>query len=892
AMAQDEPAFPEKLAYTLNGQKELAGVTAEQTYDKTWNEHNFSVTGTCDADQITIEFETPDGWDGIVTAPSYAFFGKTPKTRGAEDWDPLEMVLKAGWTESNSITFDVDGMEHTSSIMFIKGDQVYSTMLGITFNVNREGGVKFPEYPESLSYTLNGAKEIPGVTVTQEMVTASDGEDHLTIHISGKCEANELTFEMVTPEGWNSMLVYHDNWSGDDDDDDMWMKAKAPAKQDDDFWMSLMYASFMNAYPGNSITFPADGDEYKAKAFLVKGDKFYTINIDIISDVNKADEPKFPERLDFTMNGEKELEGVEVTWGTDSYDGSPVINVTGTCDADAITFTFATPEGWDGFMISAPWGDVSTSGNIATRSESDWSPKDWLANMDYKPGNSVTFNTGEDNDASIALVWGDKTYNIWFALKYDVSKKGSDDPIIDPVEDPVFPESFVVDTFLNEGIEVDQYIDDDWYIIALTGEANSQEFSIVIDVPEGWDGFISANYSSEDIKVEESGVGPRKTRAESNWISIDNMDQVSKKEYVKGNKFTFPANGELQELQVFLYKGDMVDIGHEISLENREVTAAPMPEIPASFDVELSCEGLEVEQGPVSSWGQSYYGIMISGECPDKKLSVTLTVPEGWDGFVSSTDEGIDPEIADNTRASYDDYNWYSLEDMYSEGYKIGNKLTFSVDGEEHEGSMFLYKGNEALVYPIQIFMNAMPGEEIAVPTEFPSTLDLKFSCEGPTYRIEPDPYYSHYTDIYVEGECSEDEFTITVEIPEGWEGIYSDYESEDGEETRATTRAEEIIWEPISDLIEDGCVEGNTFKFKTGEEYELPVWLYLYRGNMYDDNNLFQLWVNVGKGTGVNAVESATQARYYNLQGVEVSNPTSGTFVKVVAGKASMVGV
>ena len=325
-----------------------------------------------------------------------------------------------------------------------------------------------------------------------------------------------------------------------------------------------------------------------------------------------------------------------------------------------------------------------------------------------------------------------------------------------------------------------------------------------------------------------------------------------------------------------------------------EPCAVVSPEIPESFDVTLSCEGLEVEQGLMPSYFGSTYAIIIEGECPDKQLSVTVAVPEGWDGFIAANDQAIDPEVASvETRASSDDYMWFDMEDFEAEGYKIGNKLTFNVDGEEHGGNMYLYKGNQVVYYPIKIYMNATPAGTSKRPTEFPALdeFQVTVSCEGLEVTVEQ----GFYTNIRVLGECDEEEITVSVAIPEGWDGYYSDYsyKYKQQEVDLTNTRANEINWQPVSELIEDDYKVENTFTFKT-DGLQHYVDMLLFYGDSYDKGNRIDFRVKVSqKGSAVESIDAIDgNATYYNANGAKVANPAKGMYIKVVDGKATKVVV
>ncbi|MDE6478626.1 MAG: hypothetical protein K2L45_00020, partial [Muribaculaceae bacterium] len=360
AIAQEEATYPSELNFTLNGEKELSGVNVSQTITQYDGAPllTIKITGECDADALTMDFVTPEGWD-------YALIdllldgGNSPfTTRSGDLWLPINRIDK-NFKKGNSFNFPVDGKDNFGTIYLVKGDSFWSNSIDIEMNVSKVGGsgddqpvtppTEMPEYPESLNITLNGEKELAGVTVTQTMEPYV-GDDYLTVTVTGECEANEITINMATPEGWDSMLTYSDYDGASEEINPL--KSKAPAKEGDDYWMPLSFAGWLT--PGNTITLPVDGEEWRASAYLVKGEDVYMINIDVIFDVKKADgpdvpgddDPALPSELNYTLNGEKELPGVKVRQLIDET--THVFSVTGECDAETITLAFDIPTGWDG----------------------------------------------------------------------------------------------------------------------------------------------------------------------------------------------------------------------------------------------------------------------------------------------------------------------------------------------------------------------------------------------------------------------------------------------------------------------------------------------------------------------------------------------------------------
>lgn len=416
-----------------------------------------------------------------------------------------------------------------------------------------------PTYPTTLDFTLNGEKELPGVTVSQTMVPY-DGSECLTIDITGECDANVITMDFLTPDGWDYALI--------DSLIDGEGSPFSTRSKESDSWVALK--DVKGYKKGNYFKFPVNGKQSYGTIYLVKGDYVWAYSIDITIAVSKIegsdkdpDTLKLPEALDYTLNGEKELPGITVKQQID--DTYHLISITGECDSDKITVSFATPEGWDGLMIADFFGcgEISTA---ETRSDVNLIPIENILGMGFKEGNTITFDTdGEANIGYIALIKGDMACSTYIDFEITVSNaNGSDDPIV--IDAPEFPTEVNMTTFA-EGLEVWQGIEYDILTIILSGEIAEKTFDVVLDVPEGWDGFISLPYE-DHIVIGESELGPKTRAEEPYWMEIDEVLDWGAE---KGNKFTFSPNGEKQDVMVYLYKGGMVDVGNWISLENNGV---------------------------------------------------------------------------------------------------------------------------------------------------------------------------------------------------------------------------------------------------------------------------------------------------------------------------------
>lgn len=120
---------------------------------------------------------------------------------------------------------------------------------------------------------------------------------------------------------------------------------------------------------------------------------------------------------------------------------------------------------------------------------------------------------------------------------------------------------------------------------------------------------------------------------------------------------------------------------------------AAAPEFPSSFDVSVSFEGAEVTQGEEFE----VYTVKVTGTAPDATYTVTVGVPEGWDGLIGMTDSDFSSDI-EPLASKIQAFEWMPLEAMLENGFRITDTLTFPADGEEHTGYFYLYKGDQVEV--------------------------------------------------------------------------------------------------------------------------------------------------------------------------------------------------
>lgn len=600
-------------------------------------------------------------------------------------------------------------------------------------------------------------------------------------------------------------------------------------------------------------------EQLKTGGFFVQGPSI--IN-QIIYIPGEEAEPTFPETFEYTLNGEKELPGVSVDF-TDSGWG-PTMNITGTSDAEEIAVTFAVPEGWDGWIISADYAEVSDSNNstFSTRGEYDWGSLDQYTQfMGYKKGNTVTFPVEEEgNYAMLGLYVGDKVYNTGLTIEYNVTPASSSD-------EPLIPESIVVTTF-DEGLVVSQDKDqnDGAISVEITGTVNQEEYSIVLDVPEGWDGYVCFPWFSE-VEIEESQAGAKKIAAtDHDWSSIEDYLADG---YTKGNKLTFKANGYWSFVDAFLYKGDQVDYNAYIS-----ITA----QVERQYcKVTTSIEDLEVTQ-------EEYDGVVlvnVNGSTTESEYQVTVEPLEGYDGFLAMTDTdmygegeplkkiGIEPE-------------WFPISALMEEGFKISNTLTFPIDGEEHFGQLIPYKGEEA---DVANFINV---NSYVTKPQFPEEIEVSTSNETliveQAWNSEEERY-----NISITGEITAKSYVAELEVPDGWTGYMALAHDDEGVSMRRYIAGyTEADWLPISEFEKAGFVSSNNFKINTGDEPQY-IDLYLYKDDQVDYNAYIQLTSEVKRAAFTGPEFPRELDITTDAEGVEITQFTDfGTFTVGINGESA----
>ena len=874
------PAFPEEFAVTTNPE----GLECEQAFE--YGTHNINITGESTTDEVIVSVEVPEGWDGFIAleydkyAPDVKPLTKAPKAATEIDWGSLEEMLADGYVKTNGFTFPADGEEQTGTLLLYKGDKVDTTNeIWVNVTVEKtsepEPVLEFPE-------TFNVSVSPEGLEVSKK------GEsDAYYVEVKGKTEEKEVSVTFEVPEGW-------DGFVGGANPFGTMAKAAAKVPVDEYSWQSV---DAMIEYYGfektNTFTFDTDAEAYDYMVCLYKGDMMYVgsaIRLKVeVEGPAEPEGPAFPEEFTVTTNPE----GLECEQAFEY--GTHNINITGESTTDEVIVSVEVPEGWDGF-IALEYDKYAPDVKPLTKApkaatEIDWGSLEEMLADGYVKTNGFTFPAdGEEQTGTLLLYKGDKvdtTNEIW--VNVTVEKTSEPEPVLE------FPETFNV-SVSPEGLEVSKKGESDAYYVEVKGKTEEKEVSVTFEVPEGWDGFVG-------------GANPYGTMAkaaakvpvdEYSWQSVDLIMEYWG--FEKTNTFTFDTDAEAYDYMICLYKGDMMYVGSAIRLTvDVEGPAEPEPELPAfpeAFEATVSVESVEMTQGDE----QGVYTISVKGESDQENVTVTVKVPEEWDGFLGMSEDDINPDdinpMAKIAKAADDEEDsWIPVEAMLGAGMKKANSFTFAVDGDEHTAQLYLYKGDKVYVANhVEIYFEVAKAAEPEPEPEFPESIGIAADSETVTIEQGYDEEIEAIA-ITVGGKTANDNVKFTFTLPEGWDGVIGTIAAFGAEEPAVMARSAEE-WTTIEDfkaaMGDEEIVEGTEITVPAdGKQYIGS--LHLYAGDKVYVSAGFMLAVNVAKTTsGITEIEGedGEDVRYFNIHGVEVVNPTSGIYVKVANGKASKVVV
>lgn len=350
----------------------------------------------------------------------------------------------------------------------------------------------------------------------------------------------------------------------------------------------------------------------------------------------------------------------------------------------------------------------------------------------------------------------------------------------------------------------------------------------------------------------------------------------------------------------------------------------PDPEFPTTLDVTTSTEGAEVKSATLSYENGNGYSLNIDVETTTDEVELTVAIPEGWNEIYTLwfNDMQYDYGVGDDNPGVGDDFGfggydapkkaikWVTPDQIQQNtGFapKLGNTFTLKADAEPQYGYLFLGRDGKLDETMINVVAVVNKTKIEVLPEEFPT----EFTVTTPNANTEIDSkliYDQNNTLVIDIKTASTDEVEFTIAYPEGFDALYTYwYSSEYGngdidygndiELLNAPRKA--LGWVSKSDPEFSGLLgmmkEGNTFTFKVNKNatFKDEAMAYLGAGDKVAANDGFNinLTITYDQNTGVEAIEAAeVEAEYFNLQGVKVTNPEAGIYVRVANGKAEKV--
>lgn len=444
--------------------------------------------------------------------------------------------------------------------------------------------------------------------------------------------------------------------------------------------------------------------------------------------------------------------------------------------------------------------------------------------------------------------------------------------------DPVFPETLDV-TSTTPGVKIEQYIDDavDALMIEVSGWTKESEVELNFTLPAGWDNVLAG-------KVERNVLSPKKANPVE-MIPLSAFKMWFEKEYKdvrEGTSFKITALEDTGWM-AYLCADDEVDTGNAIEIwVHMKQGEAPDPEFPASFNVKADSPNVTIEQ--YLDEDTDAYTISVTGTTDKDELALDIAIPEGWDNIIGAI---IDYEQNRPKKARED---WPTVEifkEAFSPNTTLGGNLVFPV-GKGSMGSYYLVYNDQVDVdhgFVVLVDVTKEVNDDPIVVPALPESLTATVDDENVTVSqdVDEDTY-----SIMLTGETDKEEVTLTIDVPEGWSGLIGGDILDKVEPTKTRSAYEE--WPTVEELLaaNENMAVANTYTFKVAEESQVARFYLVFDGRVNTDNPIDVISEVKAKGDGVAAIEGEGAAvRYYNLQGIEVSTPENGLFIKVANGKA-----
>ncbi len=612
-----------------------------------------AATGGVDGYQITkLVFPFSCDWEGSADITIYASpTTKTalPKAEAVSITNQTKVFERNNFYVSGDMSFTLD-----TPIQLKKGQGVILTLCfsnideleGYGYYAATEANQALRAYPfdqsnpSTASWSVsqqNSRYVVPALNIEFEEVEVTGGDDPVT---NDPIKATVLA-QQGTQNGKESPVNLYDN---------------ASASQ------TIYDASLLEA-----ATDGADNYEINKLYYTVAYSGYW-------SNVN----PSFKiyagptDRVDFEDNAPISIDDLTLV-----YDATKTIGMSNPAANQQLEFALSTPikmqkgQNLAVFMIAN--GNVASDKGMTFKDGVNFEPKVLYQSSSDANFDFTTATTGWTNSSTIRKIAA-------LDIEYVVTEGGGEDP----TPELTFPESFDV-TFNVDGLEVvsqgmaEDGEDAGCYVINVAGTIAESTFNVTLATPEGWDGYYSVNYN-DAFGYRRQAPSMSSVEGLLSWCTGA----------ANSNSVTFTA-GEGAGWY-FLNKGDEICEDPFVVVRTNVETSVPAPEFPETFGVTTTPEGLDVSQ----AIDQEVYTITVNGETTEETVTVTLDVPEGWDGFIGMSDYdmaqgNIDPLKRLAARAL--EAEWYPIEDALNQGFKKTNTYTFAT-GEDQNASVWLYKGD------------------------------------------------------------------------------------------------------------------------------------------------------------------------------------------------------
>ncbi|MDE6273291.1 MAG: Ig-like domain-containing protein [Muribaculaceae bacterium] len=220
------------------------------------------------------------------------------------------------------------------------------------------------------------------------------------------------------------------------------------------------------------------------------------------------------------------------------------------------------------------------------------------------------------------------------------------------------------------------------------------------------------------------------------------------------------------------------------------------------------------------------------------------------------------------------------------------NRITALKRGIYDMTGIMVKNGNgEPVFYPASFTLVEELPEEL--PSDFPTKIEITTDGDAVTVNQYFDDEDGQIL-VTITGATNKDKLTVSFTTPEGWDGFYANKLDEIGVPGPLRVPVEADGWAPVDIMSSMNFTQSDSLTFDLNKE-ATPFGgaLYLYKGDQVYTGMYVYLMGKVAYDdpTGIAEIEDIEAgAKYFNLQGIEVKNPTPGVYVKVAEGKTSKV--